>query len=185
MKSKLTVRAGFKPAPTLLTAALALALALTFSCSLDDGGSEDNQLLEIALTQGQSPSSGSNYNSGGNSGTQRSSSSAYTSSRPSSSSVGKLTVSGYPYAYSNTGARAYTTNPSSVEMMGRLSASGIGDMTSSGVVDWGLANIPRTGTYTIVLSRRLGSTIYYYKATGVSITNGGGSVSWSRFSEFK
>jgi len=43
------VRAGFKPAPTLLTAALGLAMALTFSCSSDNddgGGSSDGGSLK-------------------------------------------------------------------------------------------------------------------------------------------
>jgi len=42
MRNKLSVRAGFKPASTLLTASLVLAMAFTISCS-DDKDDDDKK----------------------------------------------------------------------------------------------------------------------------------------------
>jgi len=106
----------------------------------------------------------------------------------SSTTTGRLTISSYPYSATNTySVRAYKTNPASVSQALSFSADGDGEMVSKGTVDWGLSKIPKDGTYAIVIGVRLGtgSSMDYYKATGVKLTNGSGSVAWSKFNAFK
>jgi hypothetical protein len=104
------------------------------------------------------------------------------------STSGTLTISGYPYAASSTySVHALNVNPTDVKQYLNLqyNASGSGLMEVGGTVTWIGTKTPPNGTYTIVVYRMSGKEQYFYKATGVSITNGSGSVSWSRFSQFK
>jgi hypothetical protein len=61
-----------------------------------------------------------------------------------------------------------------------LAAPGQGAVISGTMVTWSMAT-PPTGTYTILLASATVST-NIYKATNVSITDGGGSVAYSAFS---
>jgi len=103
--------------------------------------------------------------------------------------AGKLTISGYPYAASSTmSVRAYNVNISSLDLLMTFMQSGTsqgsGIMQTAGAVTWG-SLVPPNGSYTIVVGRMVNKETSYYKATGVSITDGNGSVAWSRFSLLK
>jgi hypothetical protein len=77
---------------------------------------------------------------------------------------------------------AVTGNPSTYLECATVmaGASGQGAVVSGTTVTWSLA-VPPTGTYTILLAPTSAPTSMY-KATGVSITNGGGSAAYSTFS---
>jgi len=103
--------------------------------------------------------------------------------------VGKLTISGYPYTASSTmSVRVYNVDILSLSLLMTFmqygTSQGSGIMQTAGTVTWG-ARAPLDGTYTIVVGRMVNKETSYYKATGVSITDGNGSVAWSRFSLLK
>jgi hypothetical protein len=60
------------------------------------------------------------------------------------------------------------------------SSQGAGTFMSNKTVVWSLDRTPANGTYTIILHDVI-ATDQCYKATGVTITNGGGTVAWSNF----
>jgi len=102
-------------------------------------------------------------------------------------SAGKLTISGCPYSSTANAADIYAVsgNPSSVSTFlsaYATNAAGRGTI-SSGTVTWSIGKVPN-GSYTIVIFALSGGKSVYYKATGVSITNGSGSVGWSNFNLF-
>ena len=102
--------------------------------------------------------------------------------------IGVLTISGCPYTTTSSNAldvHAVSTNPSSVSAYLSVanSAAGSGIIASSNTVTWTGTKTPN-GTFTIVISMLQSGNLVYYKATGVSLANGNGSVAWSKFNTF-
>jgi len=111
------------------------------------------------------------------------------SSSPKSTTIyymGKLTISGCPYSTSSNTANvhAVSTNPLSVSsyLSSASSAAGAGTITSQ-LVTWTGTKVPN-GTFTIVVDILQNGELKYFKATGVSLNYGSGTVSWSSFSQF-
>jgi len=102
-----------------------------------------------------------------------------------SNSPGRLTISGFPYSYNSVySVTVINNNPQKVSDYHKYKVVyGSGNMVSKGSVRWISNRVPPNGSsYTIVLIRQVGAhDTYYYKATGVSITDGNASVDWSRF----
>jgi len=110
---------------------------------------------------------------------------------PSSSSnnePGNLIISGCPYTTTSSNAldvHAMSTNPVSVSiyLSTASTAAGSGIMRTSNTVTWTGTKVPN-GTFTIVISLLLSGDMAFFKATGVTLANGSGTVAWTKFSRF-
>jgi len=102
--------------------------------------------------------------------------------------IGVLTISNCPYTTTTANAldvHAMSTDPPSVSiyLSTASTAAGSGIIKTSNTVTWTGTKVPN-GTFTIVISLLQSGNLVYYKATGVSLANGNGTVAWSKFSTF-
>jgi hypothetical protein len=100
--------------------------------------------------------------------------------------MGKLTISGCPYSTSSNTANVHAVSGSVTSVSSYLSsassAAGAGTITSQ-LVTWTGTKVPN-GTFTIVVDILQNGELKYYKASGVSLNYGSGTVNWSSFSQF-